>query len=526
MLLASLAAGVLLLATGCEDPSAGPATTAATASGGPGGAENPALASFYAQQVSWSACPADPADPNGQGAASGLQCGTLHVPLDYTRPAADALDLALIKLPAAQPAQRVGSLIVNPGGPGASGVAMVRSGAKRFDGALHDRFDVVGFDPRGTGGSSPVQCLDDKQSDALYQHDLPREPIQRKAELELTDKALSAACQARSGRILPFVGTRNTARDLDVLRQAVGDRKLNYLGISYGTHLGALYAEEFPGNTGRLVLDGAVDTAADPLDFEIESAIGMESSFRRFAEDCARTHAGDCPLGGDPATAPQKLDAFLDGLHDHPLDTTDGRRLTGGLGRTGTGAFLYGSEKTAWPKLREALAEALGQHRGDRLLAAADRYVGRDAQGHYTSLSDANRAIKCADGGAAAPSAEKQKQQMAKLKAEAPMTAKYLIPEDLITATCVNWPFKTPEQAHTVRADGSAPILVVGTTGDPATPYAAAEKLAQGFANATLLTREGEGHGAFGKGNACIDAALSAYLVSGTVPAAGTRCQG
>ncbi|WP_371501143.1 alpha/beta hydrolase [Kitasatospora sp. NBC_00374] len=527
LLLASLAAGALLLATGCDDPSAAStdhATAATTLSGRPAGADDPALASFYGQQITWSACPADP--NAGDADPTGMQCGKLHVPLDYTKPAADALDLALIRLPAAQSGQRVGSLVVNPGGPGASGVDMVRSGAKRFGGALHDRLDVVGFDPRGTGASSPVLCLDDKQRDDLSQQDRPLDPAKRKAAVEATDRAISAACQAKSGRILPFVGTRNTARDLDVLRQALGDPKLNYLGISYGTYLGALYAEEFPGKTGRLVLDGAVDPAADQLDFAIGSVIGMESSFRRFAEDCVRTHAAECPLGTDPAAAPQKLADYLEGLHDHPLDTPDGRRLNSDLGWTGTSAFLYGSEKTAWPRLREALTAAITQHRGDLLLAAADSYNGRDEQGHYDPMDAANRAIKCADGGAATPSPEKLKQQVARLDAEAPLVAKGTTPEELLTSTCANWPFKSPEKPHTVRAEGSAPILVVGTTGDPATPYAAAESLAKGFANATLLTREGEGHGAFGKGNACIDAALTAYLVSGTVPAAGTRCAG
>ncbi|MFJ1702631.1 alpha/beta hydrolase [Kitasatospora sp. NPDC088346] len=521
LLLASLAAGALLLATGCEDPSATAGAPTASAPSGPAGADNPALAAFYAQQITWAPCPADPAEPD---AVPGLQCGRLHVPLDYTEPATEALDLALIKLPAAQPTQRVGSLIVNPGGPGGSGVDMVRGSTARFDGALHDHFDVVGFDPRGTGASSPVRCLDDQQLDLLHQQDTPRDPAQRKAATDAADKAFSAACQAKSGRILPFVGTRNTARDLDVLRQAVGDPKLNYLGISYGTYLGALYAEEFPTKTGRLVLDGAIDPAADQLESAITSAIGMESSYRRFAEDCARSHAADCPLGSDPATAPQKLEDFLEGLRNHPLNTTDGRRLTSSTGRSATDAFLFGSAQTSWPRLREALTAAITQQHGDLLLAAADAFNGRDEQGHYDGMVAANRAITCADGGAATPSPEKLKEQSAKLKAQAPLTAKGTSPDDLLGATCANWPFKSAEKAHTIRAEGSAPILVVGTTGDPATPYADAEKLAKGFANATLLTREGEGHGAFGRGNACIDTALTAYLVSGTVPAAGTRC--
>ncbi|MFD0272558.1 alpha/beta hydrolase [Kitasatospora sp. NPDC127111] len=540
VLLAALATGTMLLASACND-SAKPAqdqaagTASATAAAPtatatptptpkPTGADDPALKPFYGQQIAWAACPADPVAAKAKIDISGMQCGKLHVPLDYANPGTDALDLALIKLPAAKPEQRIGSLLVNPGGPGGSGIEMVKYGAKEFDGVLHNRFDVIGFDPRGTGESSPVVCYDDKQQDALNETDTPLDPAARKAAHVKNATEHAAACQAKSGKLLPFVGTRNTARDLDVLRAVSGDKKLNYLGISYGTYLGALYAEEFPKNTGRLILDGAVDPAQDKLDHGVDQQIGFEKSFERFAADCVENHAGECPLGKDPAKAAKKAADFLDGLRDHPMTAKDGRKLGTDLAWTGVMSMLYGDEKIAWQNLRNGLGWAMVGNKPDPLLSFADNYNGRDENGHYSPMEEAHGAISCADSSRPAPTPERAQAVVTKLQTEAPLLSKGVSVEDYTEPSCAYWPFKTPEKPHTIRAEGSAPILVVGTTGDPATPYASAEALAKGFANATLLTRVGEGHGAFGKGNSCIDAALEAYLVDGTMPAAGTRC--
>ncbi|MFJ2192506.1 alpha/beta hydrolase [Kitasatospora sp. NPDC087861] len=540
VLLTALAAGTLLLTSACDDtakPSqdqaagAAPATAASptatqtpTPTPKPTGEADPALKPFYGQQIAWAACPADPKAEQAKIDISGMQCGRLHVPLDYANPATDALDLALVKLPAAKPDQRIGSLMVNPGGPGESGVEMVEYGAKDFSGALHNRFDVIGFDPRGTGGSSPITCLDDKQRDEQSQVDEPLDPAARKTASDRKEAQYIAACRAKSGKLLPFVGTRNSARDMDVLRAAVGDRKLNYLGVSYGTYLGALYAEEFPKNSGRLILDGAVDPAADSLDEGVDQQIGFEKSFERFAADCVDNHAEECSLGSNPDKAAQKAADFLDGLRDHPLTAKDGRKLSSGLAWTGVVRMLYGDEKTDWQYLRNGLGWAMKRDKGDLLLAFADDYDGRDQNGHYNATQEALGAIRCADMSRPAPTPEKAQEVVAKLKAEAPLMSKGVSVDDYAEAGCAHWPFQSPEKPHTVRAEGADPILVVGSTGDPATPYAAAEALAKGFAKAALLTRVGEGHGAFGKGNACIDQAMEAYLTEGTMPAEGTRC--
>ncbi|WP_245984470.1 alpha/beta hydrolase [Streptomyces tateyamensis] len=474
----------------------------------------PAPAAY--DRISWSSC------------GSGLQCGRLKVPLDYAAPDGPAIELAVVREPARDAGQRIGSLVVNPGGPGESGVAMVRDGTEQFAGPLHDRYDIVGFDPRGTGDSSPVRCLTDRQRDAADQQDDPADPQARLAFREQQAREYAQACEANAGKLLPFVGTRNTARDMDRLRQALGQEKLDYLGVSYGTYLGALYAEEFPQRTGRLVLDGAVDPAQDKLDAGVQQQIGFEKSLERFAADCATAHPQECPLGQDPARAGLRAAEFLDGLRAAPLPTQDrdGRKLTSALGWTGALMFLYGDQGTAWSELRAALSAGIDQHDGAPLLAAADAYNGRDAGGHYNSSDDAHTAIGCADAPSPVPSPQRVQQVLAQLKQQAPLLNRDTTAEDVQDPGCSDWPFRTTEQPHTVRADGSAPILVIGSTGDPATPYQAAVNLAHGLADATLLTRQGEGHAAFGSGNACVTAALDTYLVSGVRPAAGTTCAG
>lgn len=442
---------VPLLLAGCTSagtPRAGSSTTPAPAvsSGDP-------LSAYYGQKVAWTPCPANPDDKTLDETT--LQCGKLRVPLDYSHPAGDTLDLALIREPAADPARRTGSLVVNPGGPGESGVSFVKDAHQDFEGTLHARFDIVGFDPRGTGASSPVHCLSDQQRDALDQQDPPADPQARKAQRDQRDKDYAAACTAHSGKELAFVGTRDSARDMDVLRQALGEAKLDYLGISYGTYLGALYAEQFPGRTGRLVLDGAVDPAADKLDSNVQQQIGFEKSLERFVADCVTNHPGECPLGTDPATAGKKAADFLDGLRDHPLPTTDGRKLSSGLGWTGTLMFLYGDQKTSWQELRLALSQAMQEGNGDDLLNAADAYNGRDSHGHYNASDDAHTAIGCADGAVPAPSAARVQQVLGQLKSQAPLLNGDTTAEDIAGPGCPDWPFQSPEKPHTVRAEGA-----------------------------------------------------------------------
>ena len=498
------AASVSATATASPTPTVPPTPTPK-----PTGADDPALKAFYNQQIAWAACADDPKTEKTDESAA--QCGKLRVPLDYAAPAGEAIEVGLARNPAGKPDQRIGSLLVNPGGPGGSGVEMVEYDPHGYDGPLHDRFDIVGFDPRGVGESAAVHCLDDRSRDDWNAAD----------EADAAHgKLLADACQANSGKLLPFVGTRNTARDMDVLRAVLGDRKLNYLGFSYGTYLGSLYAEEFPDRTGRLVLDGAVDPVMNLLQHNVQQQAGFEKSLREFAADCVKQRG--CPLGGDPDRAAQKLADFLDGLKENPLTTRSGRKLTATEGWTAVISSLYGGDQS-WKYLRDMLAWAMIKDKGDYLLDRADGYNGRDAEGHYSNMFDAYLAIHCADGGVETPTAEQLQAALAELNEKAPLVSRHNPEQALFDPDCRAWPYRSTEQPHQITAVGAAPILVVGSTGDPATPYAWSQKLASGLANGVLLTREGDGHTGYGKSK-CVSTAVDGFLVDGVMPAAGTSC--
>ncbi|MFJ8626055.1 alpha/beta hydrolase [Kitasatospora sp. NPDC093550] len=467
----------------------------------------PALRALYGQRIEWRNCP-DETDAGQDGPA--IECGTLTVPLDYADPGGRTLDVALARLPAADPRRRIGALLVNPGGPGNSGISMVRWDWQTYQ-QLHDRFDLVGFDPRGAGATSPVHCLDDRTrdewnatDDQAYDH----------------GRILADACRSQQAGLLPHVGTRDTARDLDVLRGALGERKLNFLGLSYGTHLGAVYAEEFPDRTGRLALDGAVEHGTDPMRLDVEQAVAAETAFRAFAAGCATDDGDTCPLGTDPATAPQRLAKFLDGLSTHPLRAGDGRTLTAALAWAGVLNVLYDGQRS-WYRLREALAPALTQGEADGLLGLADGANGRAENGSYTTVADAFAAISCVD--LPAPTEPQLSAALADLAAQAPLTSRHNPLTTLLTPDCRPWPYRSTERPHTVRAHGSGPILVVGSTDDPVTPYPWAQRLAAGLERGVLLTREGDGHTAYDK-SGCVRSAITAFLADGRMPAEGTHC--
>ncbi|WP_063832490.1 MULTISPECIES: alpha/beta hydrolase [Streptomyces] len=469
----------------------------------------PALRALYDQRIDWQPCPGDAdADPD----ATVVQCATLEVPLDYADPGGRTVGVALSRVPAADPDQRLGALLLNPGGPGNSGVRMVRWGWKNYQGPLHDHYDLVGFDPRGAGETTPVNCLDDHTRDEWNATDDPAYDHAR---------TLADACQAKHADLLPHVGTRDTARDLDVLRGALGERKLDFLGFSYGTHLGALYAEEFPDRTGRLVLDGAVEHSRDPLRLGTEQAAAAETGLRAFAAACATDEGDDCPLGTDPDAAPGLLADFLDGLRDHPLHTADGRTVTAALAWSAVFDALADGHRS-WPQVRDVLTPAITRGDAQPLLELADSANGRTQDGRYDTPADAFAAISCADL-PQTPTEAELRTALADLATRAPLTSRHAPLTTLLDPDCRSWSYRSPERPHTVRAPGSAPILVVGSTGDPVTPYPWAQRLAAGLEHGVLLTRDGDGHTAYDKSE-CVRAAVTAFLVDGRMPAAGTRC--
>jgi pimeloyl-ACP methyl ester carboxylesterase len=465
------------------------------------------MAEFYRQKPAWSDC---------QG---GFQCATVKVPLNYTRPGAGSLKIAMIRLPAKNKSQRIGSLVTNPGGPGGSGIEFLRNAGNSFTPALRNRFDLVGFDPRGVGASDRVHCLDPKQLDRFFATDLSPDNKGEIDALVAEGKEFAGGCRAKSARLLPHIGTLNAARDIDVLRAALGDEQLSYLGISYGTYLGAFYAQQFPAKVRAMVLDGAVDPKLTAEQTNLEQAKGFETALRSFAADCVK-QAG-CPLGTDADRAVGKVSELLARTDKTPLSNAlgDGRKIGEPLVATGIAAALYAKEY--WPSLRLALSRAIKDNDGTLLLKLADLLTERKEDGTYSSLMEANMAVNCVDKPFPADAAAYEKIADDSTEA-APRFGPFVVWGSI---PCAYWPNKTTEQPHAVTAPGAKPILVIGTTRDPATPYSWAQGLASGLKSGVLLSLDGDGHAAFLQGNRCIGQAVDRYLVDESPPKDGTMCR-
>ena len=465
------------------------------------------LVPFYTQRPRWSGCGGD------------FECATVKVPLDYAHPSGDTIDLAVIRLPAGDESKRVGSLLINPGGPGASGVEYARQARDVLSDDVRDSFDIVGWDPRGVGDSDPVKCLDDEQLDAFVAIDGSPDDQSEVKALDDTSKNFAAECEAKSGKLLPHVGTPDAARDMDVLRAVVGDEKLYYLGKSYGTFLGATYAELFPHRVGRVVLDGAIDPAVSAEEMGLAQAAGFELALDAFIDDC-RQRSG-CPVGPDHAGAKREIVNVLDQADRSPLPTGTDRELTQSLAVLGVAVAMYDSEQ-GWPALRLALQRAK-QGDGSVLLQLSDIYTDRQSNGHYSSnQNEAIYAVNCLDRPDSSGPAQIERNEP-RFETASPTFGDYLAWSSL---PCRYWPAKGEpgSEPHKITAKGAAPIVVVGTTRDPATPYAWAQSLARQLSSGVLLTWDGDGHTAYFRGSSCIDKAVDDYLIKGIAPQDGLRC--
>ncbi|KIZ17537.1 alpha/beta hydrolase [Streptomyces natalensis] len=520
------AAAVLAVTTvvGCNGnkplkTSPGSSSAANASSSRPGPVTSALPTSLTGQKLSWKQCAA-PTSAQGGGKAPGgeWECATLKAPLDYVKPGGETIGLALIRAKAKDQGHRIGSLVFNFGGPGGSGITTLPGLAKDYD-TLHSRYDLVSFDPRGVGASAGVKCLGDKETDAASAVDgSPDDDAELKAATTANKKYVEA-CQRNSGKTLPHVDTVSAARDMDLMREVLGDKKLNYFGISYGTQLGGVYAHLFPHNVGRSVLDAVVDPAKDPLQSALGQAKGFQLALNNYMKDCATKGSG-CPTGKGGAEGNQKLAALLKKLDKHPLPTKGGRKLTQDQALTGIGAALYNKEN--WDTLTIGLGEAMKLGQGNVLLALADSYSGRDEQGRYSNSNAANRAISCVD--------TKRRYTADDVKAKLPefRKASPVFGESMAWGLtgCTDWPVTGKSDKTEVSAKGSAPIVVIGNTGDPATPYEGARKMARELGDGVgiELTLNGEGHGGYNTGNPCLKKAVDGYLLDGKVPAAGTTC--
>jgi len=510
---------VALVATGCTFDSS-PITRGTTSA-------QPEPGAVSGGGTAWRPCDDVAEDLVGPVAARAnvsYQCTTVKVPQDWSRagtspgtaPSGPTFDIAVIRARSADQRDRIGSLLVNPGGPGGSGVdlAVYLSLGQAFGGLPADvinRFDIVGFDPRGVSRSSPVKCISDEILDATFGYEPdPADQAEFDGLVDLAER-ISETCDARYGDTLPLYSTEQAARDMDAVRAAVGDPKLTYLGYSYGTLLGATYAQLYPDHIRALVLDGAVDPRQDTVAASESQAKGFERAFGNFTEWCS-ANAARCPIADDPRGA---ITTALDKARSSPVPGSDGRDATAGWVFYAIVSSLY--TEAGWQRLASAIAE-LEAGDPEEVFQLADSYAERRPDGTYSNMFDANTAINCADE-EAPPPLSRIRQLQSQWRAKYPL---FGAPLAVGLITCAVWQGKR-DPVPTGRADGAPPIVVVGTTGDPATPYEQTARLADMLGVGVVLTWQGEGHTAYPE-TGCVNRAINDYLIKLTVPRRGLTC--
>jgi pimeloyl-ACP methyl ester carboxylesterase len=469
---------------------------------------------FYRQTIAWRTCDTH------------LQCGEVAVPLDWQHIGSGSVHVALIRHRAT--GTRDGALVVDPGGPGESGVELVDSGVEdAVDKAIETHYDVIGIDPRGVGFSTPIKCLSDKQQDAyLYAPTVGAIGSSAWiADQKKRARTLADACVKNTGPLIAHVDTINAAHDLDVVRAALGEKKLNYLGYSYGTYLGTVYAGLYPATVGRMVFDGPDNPwAEDSSGTDDGQAIAFDGDLVAFLKSClggavkATGHI-PCAFSGTLASTKTRVEALLSSADKHPIRNADGRLLDGATLATGISDALY--DTTEWPLLNKAFTQVIAG-KATESFALADEYNDRDSDGtYYDNSTAAFDAISCLEGGHSVDLAFDAR-DLKKLKKSAPMLGPYDAYGDLF---CSGWKFGPSVTPLPIHAAGSGPILMVATTGDPATPYGEAKQLAKQLVTSHLITYHGEGHTAYDEGHPCVDQAVDAYLLNGTVPASDPQCR-
>ena len=464
------------------------------------------------------------------------QCGEILVPLDYSKPDGARAKIAVARLPAT--GEKIGSLLLNFGGPGLTATDTMMDWIDYYPAVVREHFDLVGFDPRGVGWSKPaVKCNSDAENDMDRAE--PGTSITGITsavdnttsgvadEDKETEEYVRRCAEKTHAELLANLGTVSVAKDMDRVREAVGDDKLNYVGFSYGTLLGAQYAELFPDRVRAMVLDGAVDPAVDPLQALVDQAAATQKAFDAYAADCAEVAGGhgwppapECPLGTDPSKAVETLHALVDPLVDHPAPTNDSRGLSYNDAMSAVWNSLY--SPTDWKSLTTGLT-ALRDHKpADDLLALADAFNGRYPDGHYGNSNDAFNAISCADFEYPTDDAAWLEFDK-KYRAAAPFTNYRVFTGRALKRACAFWPVPADDLLGAVSAPGLPKALVISTTGDPATPYLDGVHLAEQM-HAALLTVEGTQHTAAFYGIPCVDDIVTAYLIDLSLPPPDKRC--
>ena len=485
----AIALAFLLISTGCASTKLEPLTT---------------LLQYQEQKLKWGDC------------YQNYECAYLQVPIDYADLETGSFSISLLRFKARDQDRRIGSLVVNPGGPGSSGINYAYNAEYIVSPEILKRFDIVGFDPRGVGESAPIKCLTDTETDSSFAAD-PKPDNGAELALMIRDTSdFFAKCAERSNGIMHY-GTLNTARDMDILRSALGDKKLHFLGKSYGTYLGTLYAKLFPETVGRFVLDGAVDPNSSNREAVLGQAIGFDLALDAFISDCLKRT--ECAFSGKLIDARAEVVKFFKETSQKPLKSESGRLVTEGLVVLGTASALYDSASD-WPVLRKAFQEA-ARGDGDTFLKLADQYAGRAEDGKYLSNeNDALPVIDCLDH-PEVTSLTKVKEGAIEFSKKAPVFGPYLAYSEI---TCRYFPNLTEVTQIKIEKLQTDPILIIGTTRDPATPYKWAQTLSEIFQSSVLITLDGDGHTGHGRGSTCVDSAVDRYLLTRVTPKSELFC--
>lgn len=509
----AVAAAVAVGLAGCLMPP--PAITGPTAApdGSPpwsptGEQVAPELEQYYGQDVDWTDCGAN-------------WCGTITAPMDWFGQGDETIELAVTVAPAT--GEREGAILYNPGGPGASGLDYVQQYADYLLlPEVREHYDLVGFDPRGVGQSTPISCYDDPKELYDWLWEVPEGPAPEPlSDEDLQEQLESAqwfadACLEHTGEYLQFVGTEQVASDMDLMRALLGEDQLDYLGVSYGTLIGSTYADLFPENVGRMVLDAAVSPDATDFDGTLFQATGFELAYGNFVADCLQQD--DCPFqAADEAGALAETRALIDRLDEQPIPVADGRELASGAFFIAIAANLYADFQ--WPVLRGIIGDVLDGD-GESAYAAADEYYGVNPDGTFADNSlEALIAVNCLDYAAVTDWDEVRANAEQILEA-----APTLGPDFIGLGSCAAWPFEATREPHEITAPGAEPIIVIGGRNDPATPYQQAVDLADMLESGVLISVDAEGHGQYGQGNACVDEPVNAYFLTGTAPSGDLDC--
>ncbi len=469
-----------------------------------------ALAEYEQQKLDWSSC------------YDYFDCAELRVPIDYEDLSVGTFRISVLRAAAKDQDNRLGAIVVNPGGPGGSGVDYAYAADYIFSPDITDVYDVVGFDPRGVAMSEPISCFTPEEIDENMASDSkPDNDAEIAATLE-DSEAFAKKCLENTDYLEHFT-TSETARDMDILRAALGETKLNYVGKSYGTYLGTLYADIFPNNVGRFVLDGAVDPNIPMKDQSLAQAMGFDRALKAFVKDCATQ--SDCPFTGTPAQAQATIIATLQAAATEPLPQEypadgDDRIITESIILVGMASSLY-DDVDGWPKLRQAFTES-AENYGDTFLQLADEYSGRNPDGTFRSNDfDSGAVIDCLDW-QERRTIDQYKADAKEFAAKAPVFGPYIA---YAGVHCQFLPQPSTQRApNTLTQIKTAPIIVIGTIRDPATPYSWSVGLAKIFTGSRLISLDGDGHTGHGRGSACVDDAVDAYLLTGTLPTSDLSC--